>query len=34
VNADYDFVKEDYKEDGELDGKVVGKNYFILRVSF
>ena len=33
-NADYDFVKEDYKPDGELDGKVVGKKLFHLEGIF
>ena len=28
MNADYDFVKEDYKTDGELDGKVLGRTLF------
>ena len=28
MKADYDFVKEDYKNDGELDGKVVGRKLF------
>ena len=34
MNADYDFVKEDYKPDGELDGKVVGKKLFHLEGIF
>ena len=28
MNADYDFIKEDYKSDGELDGKVIGRKLF------
>ena len=28
MNADYDFVKEDYKPNGEFDGKVVGRKLF------
>lgn len=28
MNADYDFVKEDYKTDGKLDGKVLGRKLF------
>ncbi len=28
MNADYNFVKEDYKPNGEFDGKVVGRKLF------
>ena len=28
MNADYNFVKEDYKSNGEFDGKVVGRKLF------
>ena len=28
MNAEYDFVKEDYKPNGEFDGKVVGRKLF------
>ena len=33
-NADYDFVKEDYKPDGEFDGKIIGKKLFHLEGIF
>ena len=33
-NADYDFVKEDYKLDGEFDGKIIGKKLFHLEGIF
>ena len=28
MNADYDFVKEDFLPDGEPNGKVIGKKLF------
>jgi len=34
MNADYDFVKEDYKPDGKFDGKVLGKKLFHLEGIF
>ena len=34
MNADYDFVKEDYKPDGKFDGKVVGRKLFHLEGIF
>ena len=34
MNAEYDFVKEDYKPNGEFDGKVVGRKLFTLKVFF